>query len=129
MASKIATLATSALARQEVLLERSSNGIASQARQAIADRLTHARMLQDRLLHSSRQSIIYQRERLKHLVELVKAHNPRRILRLGYSIVTTSDERTLKDGAKVKLGDSLRIETYKSIIEAQVTEINKKDNK
>lgn len=86
------------------------------------------------------QFIVHGREQLHHNVlrvietaknhlqgsrQLLKQLNPQTVLKRGYSVVRFEQE-IMRDGRKLKRGDTLQIETVHAIIESEVTNVKSK---
>lgn len=120
LSTNITSIATNTLSAHSLKILRLSTSISSQSTQTISSQSSHLSLLQERFKSSATHQIASQFQKIKHLKELAAAQNPRRILALGYSIITTNDGKILKNTASIKPNDTIIIETAEALINTTV---------
>ncbi len=100
-----------------------ANRVDALAPHLVRDRVDVARSLVGRLDAVAPRLVRERAERVSGLAARLDAMSPLKVLARGYSIVTRTDGRAVRDAHEVEAGDKVSVRVANGVFEAEVTEV------
>lgn len=116
--------------RQEGMLDARFARLSQRISEALSEKRLRLEMISNRLMPLADRKLTAEKHRMELLAQRVESVDPKRLLRLGYSI-TYHNGRAVKDLKELSIGDELTTMVESGIIKSAVTEniINKRKRK
>ncbi len=125
-AAMIATQSIGATRRLELTLERYRSELRRLSLALVADERNRVVSREENLHRATDYFVRSERERLSAVSQAVAAHDPQRIMALGFAVVSL-DGRALSDARQVEIGEQVSIRLAKGKLKAKITD-NGKNN-
>lgn len=125
-AAMIATQSVGATRRLELTLERYRSELRRLSLALVADERNRVARREENLHRAVDYFVRSERERLTAMSQSVAAHDPQRIMALGFAVVSL-DGHALSDARQVEIGEQVSIRLAKGELKAKITD-NGKNN-
>jgi len=120
----LATQSMAATRRLELMLERMSGELSRLSGAMLADQLNRTRRAEEGIRLRSQLFLESQREKLAALEQLTAGHDPRRIMALGFAVVSFGGH-AVSDAAQIGVGDTVSIRLAKGELNAKIIDNGK----
>ncbi len=112
--------ATAITRRYELAMERYTSDITTFATQYIAQSNTKCEQLAEQLTQECTVRFDNEHKRLTHATEIVESHSPDNLLRLGFSLLRTLNNKTITSKSELNSGDKITIELHDGEVGATI---------
>lgn len=119
---KFTDIVKSSLNRQESLLQLKKSTLTLALEKTISGLKTKNGLLKERLTNYSANMLTAQKNKISHLDQLIKSHDPKNIIKRGFAIVKLNT-KIVSSVDQIKIDDIITIEIKDKTIKSKVTQI------
>lgn len=125
-AAMIATQSVGATRRLELTLERYRSELRRATEKLLSDERNRGARADENLRRATDYFVRSERDRLGALAQAVAAHDPQRIMALGFAVVSV-DGHAVSDAQQIAIGTEVSVRLAKGKLKAKVTDNGKND--
>lgn len=125
-AAMIATQSVGATRRLELTLERYRSELRRAVEKLLSDERNRVARADENLRRATDYFVRSERDRLGALAQAVAAHDPQRIMALGFAVVSV-DGHAVSDAQQIAIGTEVSVRLAKGKLKAKVTDNGKND--
>lgn len=125
-AAMIATQSVGATRRLELTLERYRSELRRAVEKLLSDERNRGARADENLRRATDYFVRSERDRLGALAQAVAAHDPQRIMALGFAVVSV-DGHAVSDARQIAIGTEVSVRLAKGKLKAKVTDNGKND--